>query len=163
METKGGKMMCNNKVKTLGLVLLPLGVGALSGYLNGGAMDQYQALSQPPCSPPAWVFMVVWTILYALMGIGAAIIYCSDHPNRGEALKTFFIQLAFNFCWSFFFFSFEWRLFAFIWLIILLLLALAMVKDFKEISKTAAFLQIPYILWLCFAAYLNFGAWWLNR
>lgn len=155
--------MCNSKVKALGFLLSPLGVGSLSGFLNRGAMEQYQVLNQPPCAPPAWVFMVAWTILYVLMGISAAIIYCSDHKNQSEALKTFFIQLAFNFCWSFFFFSFEWRLFAFVWLIILLLLVLAMIKDFKEISKTAAFLQIPYFLWLCFAAYLNFGVWWLNR
>ncbi|WP_313526651.1 TspO/MBR family protein [Anaerotignum sp.] len=155
--------MCNKKVAGLFFVLLSLGVGALSGFLNMGAMSQYQALNQPPLSPPSWVFPVAWTILYILMGIGAAIVYCSDNPKKKEALKTFFIQLAFNFCWSFFFFTFEWRFFSFIWLIVLLLLVLAMVKDFKEISPLAAKLQIPYVLWLCFAAFLNFGAWWLNR
>jgi len=155
--------MCNKKVSSLFFILLSLGVGALSGFLNMGAMRQYQGLNQPPLAPPAWVFPVVWTILYILMGIGAGIVFCSDNDKRKEALKTFFIQLAFNFCWSFFFFTFEWRLFAFAWLIILLLLVLLMTKDFKQVSPIAAKLQIPYILWLCFAAYLNFGAWWLNR
>ncbi|WP_352399539.1 TspO/MBR family protein [Anaerotignum sp.] len=155
--------MCNKKVAGLFFVLLSLGVGALSGFLNMGAMSQYQALNQPPLSPPSWVFPVVWTILYILMGIGAAIVYCSDDSKKKEALKTFFIQLAFNFCWSFFFFTFEWRFFAFVWLIVLLLLVLAMVKDFWEISPLAAKLQIPYVIWLCFAAFLNFGTWWLNR
>ncbi|WMI81442.1 TspO/MBR family protein [Anaerotignum sp. MB30-C6] len=155
--------MCNKKVSGLFFILLSLGVGGLSGFLNMGAMSQYQTLNQPPLAPPAWVFPVVWTILYILMGIGAAIVYCSDSPKRKEALKTFFIQLVFNFCWSFFFFTLEWRFFAFVWLIVLLLLVLAMVKDFNEVSTVAARLQIPYVIWLCFAAYLNFGTWWLNR
>lgn len=155
--------MCNKKVASLFFVLLSLGVGALSGFLNMGAMSQYQVLNQPPLSPPSWVFPVAWTILYILMGIGAAIIYCSDDDHKKEALKSFFIQLVFNFCWSFFFFTFEWRFFSFVWLIVLLLLVLTMVKDFRQISPLAALLQIPYILWLCFAAYLNFGVWWLNR
>ncbi len=155
--------MCHKKLGSVIFVLLPLVVGGLSGYFNMGAMSQYQVLNQPPLSPPAWVFPVAWTILYLLMGIGAAIVYCSCGEGRKEALTLFFIQLAFNFCWSFFFFTFEWRLFAFVWLIVLLLLVLAMTKAFHKVSPLAAKLQIPYILWLCFAAYLNLGVWWLNR
>ena len=155
--------MCNKKVVSLFFILLSLGVGALSGFLNMDAMNQYQVLNQPPLSPPSWVFPIAWTILYILMGIGAAIVYCSDSDKKKEALTTFFIQLVFNFAWSFFFFTLEWRFFSFVWLIILLLLVLTMVKDFREISPLAALLQIPYVLWLCFAAYLNFGTWWLNR
>jgi tryptophan-rich sensory protein len=155
--------MCNKKGVGLIFVLLSLGVGTLSGFLNMESMSQYQVLNRPPLSPPAWVFPVVWTILYILMGIGAAMVYCSHDDEKKTALILFFIQLVFNFCWSFFFFTLEWRLFAFIWLIVLLILVLAMTKAFGRISPLAAKLQIPYILWLCFAAYLNFGAWWLNR
>ncbi|MDD4842961.1 MAG: tryptophan-rich sensory protein [Anaerotignum sp.] len=155
--------MRNKKVAVLFFVLLSLGVGALSGFLNMEAMSQYQVLEQPPLSPPAMVFPIAWTILYILMGIGAGIVYCSNDDNKKEALVLFFVQLAFNFCWSFFYFTFEWRLFAFVWLIVLLLLVLAMTRSFRKISPLAATLQIPYILWLCFAAYLNFGTWWLNR
>ncbi len=150
------------KLRCLFLVLLPLIVGGLSGYLNMETMSQYQVLNQPPLAPPAWLFPVAWTVLYLLMGIGAAIVCCSDKEGKKEALTLFFIQLAFNFCWSFFFFTFEWRLFAFVWLIILLLLVLAMTKAFSKVSPLAAKLQIPYILWLCFAGYLNLGVWWLN-
>ena len=155
--------MGNKKAVALFFVLLSLGVGALSGFLNMEAMGQYQVLNRPPLSPPSWVFPVAWTILYILMGIGAAIIYCSNDDKKKEALMLFFIQLAFNFCWSFFYFTFEWRFFAFVWLLFLLILVLAMTKAFGKISPLAARLQIPYILWLCFAAYLNLGTWWLNR
>ncbi|NCC14810.1 MAG: tryptophan-rich sensory protein [Clostridia bacterium] len=155
--------MCNKKAAILFFVLLSLGVGALSGFFNMEAMSQYQALNQPPLSPPAWVFPVAWTILYILMGIGAGIVYCSDSNQKKGAMMLFFIQLVFNFCWSFFFFTLEWRFFALVWLLMLLVLVLAMTKKFGSISPLAAKLQVPYILWLCFAAYLNFGAWWLNR
>lgn len=155
--------MCMRKGVGLIFVLLSLGVGALSGFLNMEAMSQYQVLNQPPLSPPAWVFPVAWTILYILMGVGAAMVYCSNEDKKKTALILFFVQLFFNFCWSFFFFTLEWRLFAFIWLVALLILVLAMTNAFGKISPLAAKLQIPYILWLCFAAYLNFGVWWLNR
>lgn len=155
--------MCNKKGVGLLFVLLSLGAGALSGFLNMEAMSQYQVLNRPPLSPPPWIFPIVWTLLYILMGVGAAIVYCSHEEKKKAALILFFVQLFFNFCWSFFFFTLEWRLFAFIWLIALLILVLAMTKAFGKISPLAAKLQIPYILWLCFAAYLNFGVWWLNR
>ena len=115
-------------------------------------------------SPPSIVFPIVWSILFALMGIGAARIYLSPAFNaRTRSLMLFLIQLAFNFFWSIIFFNFQNFGFAFIWLIALWILILLMILSFREVDKLAAWLQIPYLLWVTFAAYLNLGVWLLNR
>ena len=126
---------------------------------HGGISD----VGKPPLSPPGVVFPIVWSILYILMGISSAIIWCSESQEKPQALKLYAAQLAVNFFWSIFFFAFGWRLFAFFWLLLLLVLTAKMVKSFYQIDKKAAYLQIPYLLWLLFAAYLNFGVWMLNR
>ena len=144
-------------------ILIALGIGALSGFLTRGSMERFASLNQPPLSPPGWLFPVVWSVLFILMGIGAAMIYLSDNPERTRALKIYALQLIVNFFWSILFFNLEARLFAFFWLLLLLALVLLMFFLFRKISPQAAFLQIPYILWLLFAAYLNFGVYLLNR
>lgn len=144
-------------------ILIALGIGALSGFLTRGSMERFASLNQPPLSPPGWLFPVVWSVLFILMGIGAAMIYLSDSPERTRALKIYALQLIVNFFWSILFFNLEARLFAFFWLLLLLALVLLMFFLFRKISPQAAFLQIPYILWLLFAAYLNFGVYLLNR
>ena len=154
--------MCNKKT-ALVLLFSPLVVGWISGFLNAGAMAQYQTLVLPPLSPPPGVFSVAWTILYLLMGLGAALVYCSDGNNKQVALRLFALQLGVNFLWSFFYFTLEWRLFAFLWLVLLFLLAYTMAKEFSESSTLAGKLQIPYLVWLVFAGYLNLATWWLNR
>lgn len=121
-----------------------------------------QGLSTCPSAPPGWLFPVVWTALFILMGIGAARVYIAGGPYRSVSLALFFTQLAVNFCWSIFFFRLEARLFAFVWLLLLLTLVLFMTAEFKKSDKTAALLQIPYILWLCFAGYLNLVIYLLN-
>lgn len=142
-------------------ILIPLAVGSLSALLSGN-MTGYASLNKPPLSPPSFVFPVVWTVLYILMGISSYIIYASDDAGKSAALKRYAVQLFFNFCWSIIFFRFAQYLFAFIWLLLLIILILKMIKQFSAISTTAAYLQIPYLLWCLFAAYLNFAIFMMN-
>ena len=146
-------------------IALTEGVGALAGWLTREGIAHYsQTVIQPPLSPPAFLFPIVWTILYALMGIGAARVYLTPASNaRSRGLLLFLIQLAFNFLWSIVFFNLRAYGFAFFWLIALWLLILWMTASFYQVDKTAALLQIPYLLWVAFAGYLNFGVWMLNR
>ncbi len=147
-----------------GWVLLTEAVGALSGWLTREGTRSYaQTIVQPPLSPPGWVFPVVWGVLFALMGTGAARVDLRPaSPERTRGLRLYFLQLAFNFLWSFFFFQFRWFGFAFLWLVVLWGLILWMTLTFRKVDPLAAFLQIPYLLWVAFAGYLNFGVWMLN-
>jgi len=123
-----------------------------------------QTILKPPLSPPGWVFPVVWTVLYALMGIGAAIIYQAPESKiRSLGLNLFVGQLVVNFFWSPIFFNLQAFGLAFVWLLLLWVLVLWMVAVFWRIEPFAAKLQIPYLIWLTFAAYLNLGVWYLNR
>ena len=146
-------------------ILLTEAVGALSGWLTReGSQSFSETVLQPPLSPPSIVFPIVWTILYALLGIGAARIYLSAHsPERNKALNLFIVQLVVNFFWSLIFFNAQAYGFAFLWLLLLWALALGMILQFRRADPLAASLQIPYLLWLTFAAYLNLGVWYLNR
>lgn len=144
-------------------ILISVGVGAAAALLSRNSMDVYQNLVQPPLSPPGWLFPVVWTILYILMGISAYLIYVSDSPYKNSALKIYAAQLAVNFLWTIIFFNLEMYLFAFLWLLLLLVLIILMIRSFAKISKTAAYLQLPYLLWVIFAGYLNLGIYLLNR
>ena len=140
-------------------------VGALSGWLTREGTKIYNAtIVQPPLSPPSIVFPIVWGVLFALMGIGAARVYLAPASSaRSRSLLLFLVQLAFNFFWSILFFNFQNFGFAFIWLLLLWLLILWMILSFYKVDRLAAWLQIPYLLWVSFAAYLNFGVWILNR
>ncbi len=144
-------------------ILIALAVGALSSFLTMDSMEDFARLAQPPLSPPGWLFPIVWTVLFILMGIGAAMVYLSESEHREKALRVYAAQLAVNFLWSIIFFNLEARLFAFFWLLLLLALVIRMFFLFRKIRPLAAYLQIPYLLWLLFAAYLNFGVWLLNR
>lgn len=146
-------------------ILLTEAVGALSGWLSKGGMRLYSdTVSQPPFSPPSWLFPIVWGILYALMGISAARIYLSPpSPERSRGLNLYVLQLIVNFFWSLIFFNAQAFLFAFFWLMFLWLLVLGMIFLFYRTDPLAGKLQIPYLLWLSFAAYLNLGVWYLNR
>ena len=145
-------------------ILFTEAVGALSGWLTRNGTALYaQVVSKPPLSPPALVFPVVWGVLYALMGIGAARV-CRQPPSehRDRALRIYLVQLAFNFFWSILFFNLRAFGLALAWLAALWLLVLWMVLAFRKVDRTAAWLQAPYLLWVIFAAYLNFGVWRLN-
>lgn len=139
-------------------------VGLLAGLLTREGTALYAAEAvKPPLSPPGILFPIVWTILYALMGIGAARVHQSFlSRERGWGLNLFIVQLVMNFFWSLIFFNAGAYGFALVWLIVLWGLILAMILVFYRVDRIAALLQIPYFLWVTFAAYLNWGVWRLN-
>lgn len=148
----------------VGFSALALLAGGLSSVITQGQMEAFSALRQPPLSPPGWVFPVAWTILYLLMGVGMAIVWRkSDGERRRRAVTIWSVQLAANFLWPLLFFLWQLRLLSLVWLVVLLILVANMTSEFEKTSVTAARLQIPYLLWLLFAAYLNLGVWILNR
>lgn len=149
-----------NKSNLIISILIPLAVGTLSSLFSGNM--SYSAFNKPSFSPPGYLFPIVWTILYVLMGISSYMIYSSNDEGKRKALTTYTIQLIFNFFWSILFFGFSQYLFAFIWLIALIILIVIMIYQFYEILPLAAYLQIPYLLWCLFAAYLNYTIYTLN-
>ena len=145
-------------------LVIPLAVGAVSGFLNKDSMKDFENLNQPPLSPPGWLFPVVWTVLYILMGIASYLVYTSyaTKLQKKNALTVYGVQLFFNFVWSFLFFKFSLYTFSFVWILILWALIILTAVLFYRISKPAAYLMIPYLLWVTFAAYLNLGVAILN-
>lgn len=152
-----------NNIKTLIIsILIPLLTGGLAGLLTSKSMVIYKHLNLPPLSPPGFIFPIVWTILYILMGIGAYFIIISDSSTRTEALRAYALQLVLNFLWTIVFFNMRNFFLAFIILIALWALIIKMIITFKEIKPLAGYLQIPYLLWVTFAGYLNFMVFILN-
>lgn len=146
-------------------IIIPLAVGGFSAFLTKDNMDIYETVNTPPLSPPAFLFPVVWTILYILMGVSSGIIWLKRAENKEKAenaLLVYFASLVFNFIWSILFFNFRMYLFSFIWLIALLVLIILTIVKYRKLSPAAAYLQIPYLLWVAFAGYLNFGIYLLN-
>ena len=154
-------MKIRNKSALIISILIPLAVGSMSALFSGN-MSSYSILDKPAFSPPGFIFPIVWTILYILMGISSYIVYSSNSPNKPKALLIYGIQLLFNFCWSIIFFGLDLYLFAFIWLIALIFIIIIMIRQFYIVSPLAAYLQIPYLIWCIFAAYLNFSIFILN-
>ena len=152
-----------NWKKLLICLAIPLAVGGLGALLSGG-MSDYGAMVKPPLSPPGWVFPIAWSILYLLMGYASYRILESD-ASKEEIKKALFlygIQLLANFIWPLLFFGGGWFLLSFFWLILLWVLIYLTIRAFSKIDETAGNLLIPYILWVTFAAYLNFGIYLLN-
>ena len=145
-------------------VLVCEGVGVLSSFFTMSADIQYKSLILPPFAPPAWVYAPVWTILYFLMGVAAyrVWLYGIFKVNVREALAYFTIQLALNFLWSVLFFGLQYRGLAFVEILLLLILILITAYKFYKIDRTAGYLLVPYILWVSFAAVLNYSIWVLN-
>ena len=154
-------MKIKNKSALIIAILIPLAVGTLSALFSRN-MSLYSTINKPPLSPPAVLFPIVWIILYILMGISSYLVYESNAPNKSDALKTYAIQLFFNFWWSIIFFRFSLYLFAFLWLLVMIALIVIMIYKFYHIRAISAYLQIPYLLWCLFAAYLNFMIYRLN-
>lgn len=149
------------KYKSLILnIAVPLAVGLVSGLLTMGAMEDFSALNQPPLSPPGWLFPVVWTILYVLMGVSSWRI--ANRDRQATALTVYYVSLVFNFFWSIFFFVCQMWLFALIWLLILWILILIYTVGYFRIDRLAGWLQVPYAVWCAFAIYLNLGVVILN-
>ncbi len=141
---------------------IPLGVGILVALLTMGSMQQFEQIAKPPLSPPGFLFPIVWTILYILMGIASYIVYRSDSPNKLYALIFYVVQLAVNFIWPLVFFNLEAYFFAFICILVLLVLVIITTVMFYRADKLAGILMIPYCIWVAFATYLNFGVFLLN-
>ena len=145
----------------LPFLLFPLAVGAVSALLTAGSMEAFADLCLPPLSPPGWVFPVVWTFLYLLMGVAAFLVVNSGKCGN-NALFFYLLQLFFNFMWSIWFFNCEWYLFSFFWLVALWLLIFATIRSFGIVSPAAANLMLPYLAGVTFAGYLNLGICFLN-
>ncbi|MGN1098633.1 MAG: TspO/MBR family protein [Clostridia bacterium] len=140
-------------------IIIALGAGGISALISKNNMDLYSEINQPSLAPPASVFPVVWTVLFLLMGISSAIIYskAEEKPTAvRKALQVYGLQLAVNFLWSIIFFNLRIFWFAFFWLIFLWTLIIMMIYKFRKISPAAAYMQIPYLLWVTFAGYLTF-------
>lgn len=142
---------------------IPLGVGGLAALLSGG-MESYKVMNQPPLSPPGWIFPIVWTILYLLMGWASYRVLVSDAPwaERKKALTFYGIQLFLNFLWPLVFFGLQWYWVAFVLLLALWVMIYLTMHLFGLIDDTAENLLIPYLLWVTFAGYLNLGVALLN-
>ncbi len=145
-------------------IAIPLIVGGLSAFITRGNMDLYPMIKSPPLAPPAWIFPVVWGILYFLMGVSLYIISNSKFSNfeKQRAYRLFALQLFLNFIWSPIFFNYQRFLLAFFVIVALWISTFLMIIEFNKISKTAARLQIPYLIWLTFAGYLNLAIYLLN-
>lgn len=150
-------------------LVITLGVGALSGFLTKDSMDVYSKYNRPLFSPPGFIFPIVWSILFILMAISAYLIYNADYTSledkkaRNNALFVYFLQLVVNFLWPIIFFRLDAVALAAVWLGVLILLVAYTMYLFYKIRPSAAYLLIPYILWLAFAAYLNIGILVLNK
>lgn len=137
-------------------LIIPLLVGGLSAWLTRQQMETYMHLNKPLLSPPGWLFPIVWTFLYILMGISSYMIYISQDDRRENALIIYTFQLFINFCWPLFFFNLHNYFIALMILLVLIVTVIYMMILFKQINKTSFYLNIPYIVWLFFALYLNF-------
>ena len=137
----------------------------LAGFLGGllGGTSGYETLRAPALAPPAFLFPIVWTILYLLSGIAAYLVYQSRDQDRAPALRRYLLMQAVSVTWPFFFFRLGWRGFALLWLILLLVLLAVTVIAFRPIRPATLWLLLPYLLWCLFAAYLNIAYYWLNR
>lgn len=146
-------------------LLIPLIVGGIAGLLSIRGMQDFEAIIKPPASPPGVLFPIVWTILYLLMGVSSYLVATSNKPEMliSSALRDYACQLLVNFIWPLLFFNLKLYWISFIWLILLWILIVMMILHFYRIRPLAAYLQIPYLLWVTYAGYLNLGIAILNR
>jgi len=149
----------------LAALAIALGAGGLGALGSIGSMERFATLQKPPLSPPGWVFPVVWSILYLMMGCASYLVYTSDAPRESvrTALTVYGVSLAVNALWPLLFFRLGVYLVAFADLVVLWVLVRSVMMQFYTIRKTAAHLIFPYLLWITFAGYLNMGIYLLNR
>ena len=141
-------------------ILVPVVLGGVVGFITSGFID-YNSLQNPPLAPPSILFPIVWTILYIRMGVSYGRLK-SKELTDDKVNMIYYLQLGINLLWSFFFFVFKWRLFAFLWIVLLDVAVITMIIRFYRKDKIAGGLQIPYLIWLLFATYLNLGIYLLN-
>ncbi len=153
------------KKKVLPIIIaiaIPLIVGGLAGLLTMNSMGFYETINKPPLAPPGFLFPIVWGLLYTLMGVSSYLVWKEKTAESRMALYIYAFQLILNFVWPLLFFNGRMFLFSFVWLIILLITVIYMTIKFYNVNKLAGILQIPYILWLTFASYLNLAIFLLN-
>jgi translocator protein len=160
-------MQLNKTTKIIVLVISCLAIGFLSGQVSRDAITTwYPTIIKPSFNPPNWIFGPVWSILYAMMGVAAGLVWAKIDTNQEvvkKALLFFGIQLALNALWSYLFFGLHNPLMAFIEIILLWLMIYETYSQFSKIDKIAGYLFIPYLAWVGFATILNGSIWWLNR
>lgn len=144
-------------------ILIPLGLGLLVGLLTRNGINNLDNLVLPRFMPPGYLFAIIWPILYLLMGISSYLVYTTYSCYTNNCLTIYYVQLIVNLLWPIIFFVLDLRLFALIWIIMLVILVLYMIWCFLGVNKKAAYLQIPYLLWLLFATFLNYSIYILNR
>ena len=147
-------------IKRIIYSLLPIIGGAIVGLITSGYMD-YRDMVKPPLSPPSYIFPIVWTILYILMGI-SYFIATKDKENDKDLNQIYLLQLFVNLFWPIIFFVLKMYFTAFLWIILLIILVIVMIKELLKNNKISGCLQIPYLIWLLFATYLNIGIFFLN-
>ena len=153
--------MNRNVLTYIKSILLPVIIGGIVGLIILPFMD-YNSLVQPFLAPPSILFPIVWTILYILMGVSYGILETNNLADE-EITNIYYLQLFVNALWSIFFFVFDWQLFSFLWILLLDVLVIIMISRFYSKNKIAGLLQIPYLLWILFASYLNLAIYLLNR
>ena len=144
-------------------LLIPSLVGLISGLLSMGGIKAFDLLNKPPLTPPGFIFAIIWPILYILMGISSYLVYEENAYQSSCCLKIYAINLFVNFLWSPLFFGLGLRLFSLIWIILLDIVVIYMILCFYKVNKKAAYYQIPYLVWIIFATYLNLFFYLLNR
>ena len=150
-------------IKYIFYLITPLIVGFISSSFTSNYRDFYKTLIKPPLSPPGYLFGIVWTILFILMGISYFLLKIkTEGIDISDTDFFYYLQLIINFFWSIFFFKNQALTFSFIWLLFLLVIVVITFFKFYKINKTSSYLLIPYILWIIFAGYLNLSIAILN-
>jgi len=152
-------------IALFGFIVISQAAGVAGSIFTAPAIPGwYEMLAKPMLTPPGWVFGPVWTILYVLMGVAAFIIWRQGLRKRPVriALGLFFVQLVLNTLWSILFFGLQNPAAAFVGILVLWAAILATIIAFAKLSRTAAWLLVPYLLWVSFATYLNYMIWMLN-
>ncbi len=148
------------KIKTIIRIFLPVLLGGIVGFLIRGRID-YEVINKPPLAPEGFIFPLVWTFLYLLMGISYAQLK-KDNDEFDSNSKLYYFGLFVNLLWPVFFFYFHWRLFSCFWIFLLLIVVVIQFFQFKKENALSAYLLIPYLLWIIFASYLTLGVYLLN-
>lgn len=151
--------MTINWKKLILYIIIPLFLGGIVGFLSG-SFDGANNIVMPNYAPPMVLFPIVWSILYVLMGISRYII--EGKENTSKVIKIYNFQLFINLMWCFIFFSCKWFLLSFLWILFLIVVVIRMIRELYSINKASAYIQIPYLLWIIFAAFLNFSIYLLN-